>query len=78
MPPGIAWMLACYSQCPYQSDAKPPFFSGDLCLRDGVERVTDLGKQVCGDDDFMVWDGVEWHSLKEQMARVIPVQKMGS
>lgn len=65
----VRFILDVYRLAAYQSDARPPFYNGDLCLRDGVPRVTDLATQKCGEDDFLVWNGLVWESLLGQFER---------
>lgn len=65
MPEDVAFWYAVMRNAPYQSDKKPPYHIGDLVLRDGSERVTDIAQQKINEDDILYWDGLAWRTLRE-------------
>lgn len=72
-PMGVRWMLDVYRLAPYQSNAKPPFYIGDVCLKDGVKRIASMAEPI-GEDDVLMWDGVEWQSMKAMQEMVYSIQ----
>lgn len=74
-PEGVSWMLAVYERAPYLADVKPPFYIGDVCLRDGVPRMKDMGERKIEEDDILTWNGLDWVTLGAAFDQEYLVQK---
>lgn len=61
------------TSAPYTSDAKPPFYIGDITIRDGTERFKSWGETRVDANNIMSWDGREWISIEDAMKRVYKV-----
>ena len=81
LPYNVSFMLASYRNAPYVSEAQPPFYVGDMALKDGARRVStveDLGKYKLNDDDWFVWDGEKWRNMMDEPTYAVqkyPVNK---
>ena len=61
----VNFVLNICANAPYLADKVPPFYAGDLCLRDGAARLLNPALDIFNPADILCWNGREWKPMGE-------------